>query len=154
MTLSIGRRAALFAAVAFALATLAPSAAFAADGFDGRGLSLWWALPFAGILLSIATGPVLYPHLWEHHFGKFAIFWSACVIVPLYLTLPTGAVTTTLVHTALLEYMPFILLLLALFTVAGGIYLEGNLHDSVFTNTVLLAIGTVMASLVGTTGAS
>ncbi len=130
------------------------SAAFAADGFDGRGLSLWWALPFAGILLCIATGPVLYPHLWEHHFDKFAIFWSACVVVPLYLTLPAGAVTTTLVHTALLEYMPFILLLLALFTVAGGIYLEGNLHDSVFTNTVLLGIGTVMASLVGTTGAS
>ncbi len=50
--------------------------------------------------------------------------------------------------------MPFILLLLALFTVAGGIYLEGNLHDTIFTNTVLLGIGTVMASLVGTTGAS
>ena len=62
--------------------------------------------------------------------------------------------TTTLAHTALLEYMPFILLLLALFTVAGGIYLEGNLRDSIFTNTALLAVGTVMASIVGTTGAS
>jgi Na+/H+ antiporter NhaD/arsenite permease-like protein len=136
------------------LLTMMPMPAFAAEGFDGRGLSLWWALPFAGILLCIATGPVLYPHLWEHHFDKFAMFWSACVIVPLYLMLPAGAVTTTLAHTAFLEYMPFILLLLALFTVAGGIYLEGNLHDSVYTNTVLLGIGTLMASLVGTTGAS
>lgn len=133
---------------------LLPSPAFAAETIDGSGLSLWWALPFVGILLSIATGPVLYPHLWEHHFGKFALFWSACVIVPLYLALPAGAVTTTLAHTALLEYIPFILLLLALFTVAGGIYLEGNLHDSVFTNTALLAVGAVAASFVGTTGAS
>lgn len=131
-----------------------PSPAFAAETLDGRGLSLLWMLPFVGILLSIATGPVLYPHLWEHHFGKFALFWSLCVIVPLYLALPAGAVTTTLVLVALHDYIPFILLLLALFTVAGGIYLQGNLHDSIFTNTVLLAIGTVMASVVGTTGAS
>lgn len=133
---------------------LLPSPAFAAEALDGSGLSLWWALPFAGILLCIATGPVLYPHLWEHHFGKFALFWSLCVVVPLYLALPAGAVTATLTHTLLLEYTPFILLLLALFTVAGGIYLEGNLHDSVFTNTALLAVGTVLASVVGTTGAS
>ncbi|MET0605355.1 MAG: sodium:proton antiporter, partial [Beijerinckiaceae bacterium] len=57
-------------------------------------------------------------------------------------------------HTVLLEYVPFILLLLALFTVAGGIYLEGNLRDSIFTNTALLAIGAVLASFIGTTGAS
>jgi Na+/H+ antiporter NhaD/arsenite permease-like protein len=63
-------------------------------------------------------------------------------------------VTATLSHTVLLEYLPFILLLLALFTVAGGIYLEGNLHDSVFTNTALLAFGALIASVVGTTGAS
>lgn len=147
------KRVAALGIAAFLL-TMMPLPAFAAEGFDGRGLSLWWALPFAGILLCIATGPVLYPHLWEHHYGKFSLFWAACVVVPLYLMLPAGAVTTTLVHTALLEYMPFILLLLALFTAAGGIYLEGNLHDSVFTNTVLLGIGAVMASLVGTTGAS
>lgn len=48
----------------------------------------------------------------------------------------------------------FILLLLALFVTAGGIYLEGNLHDSVFTNTVLLGVGAVLASIVGTTGAA
>ncbi|HWV95845.1 MAG TPA: sodium:proton antiporter [Xanthobacteraceae bacterium] len=131
-----------------------PDAAFAADGLDGARLSWLWALPFVGILLSIATGPVFYPHVWEHHFGKFTTAWAALVIVPLLLTTDIQTVTTTLAHTALLEYMPFILLLLALFTVAGGIYLEGNLHDSVFTNTVLLAIGTVMASLVGTTGAA
>ena len=59
-----------------------------------------------------------------------------------------------LAHTALLEYIPFILLLLALFTVAGGIVVRGNIHGAPVTNTSLLAIGTVLASLIGTTGAS
>ncbi|WP_398475798.1 sodium:proton antiporter [Tardiphaga sp.] len=131
-----------------------PEAACAAEGLNGAKLSMLWALPFAGILLSIATGPVLYAHFWEHHYGKLAALWAALVIVPLWLTTGTTVVTHTLAHTVLLEYLPFILLLLALFTVSGGIYLQGNLHDSVFTNTVLLAFGTLMASIVGTTGAS
>jgi Na+/H+ antiporter NhaD/arsenite permease-like protein len=131
-----------------------PAPAFAAEGLNGANLSLWWGLPFVGILLSIATGPVLYPHLWEHHFGKFATFWSALIVIALLASTDMATVTNALAHTAFLEYMPFILLLLALFTVAGGIYLEGNLHDSVFTNTVLLGIGAMLASLVGTTGAA
>ncbi|MGM4901872.1 sodium:proton antiporter [Tardiphaga sp. 866_E4_N2_1] len=126
----------------------------AEGGLDGTRLSLLWALPFAGILLCIATGPVLYHHLWEHHYGKFAAFWATLVIVPLFFVTDATTVVHTLSHTVLLEYLPFILLLLALFTVAGGIYVEGNLHDSVFTNTALLGFGTLIASVVGTTGAS
>jgi Na+/H+ antiporter NhaD/arsenite permease-like protein len=137
-----------------AVMALLPDIAFAADGLDGAKLSAFWALPFAGILICIATGPVLYPHLWEHHYGKFAALFGALVTIPLYLAFDTGLVTATLSHTVLLEYMPFILLLLALFTVAGGIYIEGNLHDSAFTNTALLGIGALLASVVGTTGAS
>jgi Na+/H+ antiporter NhaD/arsenite permease-like protein len=142
----------LFAVSYFIFAAAAP--AQAAEGLDGAHMPVWWALPFAGLLLSIATGPVLYPHLWEHHYGKFVAFWSACVVVPLYLTAGSQAATTALLHTALLEYMPFILLLLALFTVAGGIYLEGNLRGTPAANVVLLAFGTLLASVVGTTGAS
>jgi Na+/H+ antiporter NhaD/arsenite permease-like protein len=137
------------------IVTLAPDMAHAAEGgLDGTRLSLLWALPFAGILLCIATGPVLYHHVWEHHYGKFAAFWAALVIVPLFFVTDATTVVHTLSHTVLLEYLPFILLLLALFTVAGGIYVEGNLHDSVFTNTALLGFGTLIASVVGTTGAS
>ncbi|MET0221045.1 MAG: sodium:proton antiporter [Tardiphaga sp.] len=121
---------------------------------DGAALGVVWALPFAGILLSIATGPVLYPHLWERHTGKFAALWAALVIVPLYLFTDATVVTHTLAHTVLRDYLPFILLLLALYTVAGGLYVEGNLHDSAFTNTVLLGVGALLASVVGTTGAS
>ncbi len=131
-----------------------PDPAFAAEGLNGAKLSVLWALPFVGILLCIATGPVFYPHVWEHHFDKFTALWAALIVIPLFLTADIHTVTTTLAHTALLEYMPFILLLLALFVTAGGIYLEGNLHDSVFTNTVLLGVGAVLASIVGTTGAA
>jgi Na+/H+ antiporter NhaD/arsenite permease-like protein len=66
---------------------------------------------------------------------------------------PTAAIHA-LAHTALLEYIPFILLLLALFTVAGGILVRGNIHGAPGTNTMLLGIGTVLASFIGTTGAS
>ena len=45
-----------------------PDAAFAAEGLNGAKLSVLWALPFVGILLCIATGPVFYPHVWEHHY--------------------------------------------------------------------------------------
>jgi len=137
-----------------ASAILVPSSAFAAEGLDGAQLSTLWAIPFAGILLCIATGPLLFPHVWEHHYGKFSAFWAALIVVPLLVTVDFHVATTTLAHTALLEYVPFILLLLALFTLAGGIYLEGNLHDSVFTNTVLLGFGALLASVIGTTGAA
>jgi len=140
---------------ALAVAALAlPSPAFAADALDGAKLSILWALPFVAILLCIATGPVLYSHLWEHHYDKFSLVIGALVVLPLLISVGPSGAAAIIAHTALLEYMPFILLLLALFTTAGGIYLQGNLHDSVFTNTVLLAIGGAMASVVGTTGAS
>lgn len=148
----MGRRLLAKAAMLAALAMLPETAL--AEGIDGTHMSFAWALPFAGILLSIATGPLLFPHLWEHHLGKFAAFWSACVIVPLCVTAGFGPALEALLHTLLLEYVPFILLLLALFVAAGGIYLEGNLRGTPAANTLLLAVGALMASFVGTTGAS
>ncbi|WP_439500277.1 sodium:proton antiporter [Bosea sp. (in: a-proteobacteria)] len=133
---------------------LAPGAAFAAGDIGGATLGGAWALPFAGMLLSIALGPVLFPHLWEHHYGKFAAFWAVLVLVPLVLLRGFDPALGALLHTALLEYIPFIILLFALFTIAGGILIMGNLHGTPATNTALLAIGTAMASVVGTTGAS
>ncbi|WP_243369430.1 sodium:proton antiporter [Microvirga solisilvae] len=133
--------------------TLLPQAAFAAE-LDGAALSTLWALPFAGILLSIALFPLLASHFWEHHQGKIAAVWGLLVLLPMAALLGPSTAVQALTHTALLEYVPFILLLLALFTVAGGILVRGNLHGSPGTNTMLLAIGTVLASFIGTTGAS
>ncbi|WP_367278213.1 sodium:proton antiporter [uncultured Alsobacter sp.] len=136
------------------MAAGAAAPAFAADGLNGATLGAVWALPFAGILLSIALFPLMAPHLWEHHQGKIAAVWAGLVIVPLALTHGIGLTLETLAHTLLLEYLPFILLLLALFTAAGGILISGNIHGSPATNTLMLTIGAVLASFIGTTGAS
>jgi Na+/H+ antiporter NhaD/arsenite permease-like protein len=128
--------------------------AHAADGLDGATMSFLWAIPFIGILLSIATGPLFYPHLWEHHYGKFALFWSISVIVSVLASAGVSAGIHSLLHTVLLEYVPFILLLFALYTIAGGIFLEGNLRGTPAANALLLAAGAFLASFVGTTGAS
>jgi len=135
-------------------ATCAPTGALAAEGIDGAGLGLVWALPFVGILLSIALGPLAFPHVWEHHYGKFAGAWAVLTLAPLAIARGGGTAVEALVHTMLLEYVPFIILLFALFTCAGGILVRGNLHGSPATNTAILAIGTVIASIIGTTGAS
>jgi Na+/H+ antiporter NhaD/arsenite permease-like protein len=143
----------LAAVLAAALAML-PEQAHAAAAIDGSGMSLLWVIPFAGLLLCIATGPLLFHHVWEHHYGKISAFWAAMVIIPLYMSFDASAATKGIAFAMLLEYVPFIILLFALYTVAGGIFVRGNIHGSPLTNTGILAIGTILASFVGTTGAS
>ncbi|WP_119272926.1 sodium:proton antiporter [Taklimakanibacter deserti] len=138
----------------FSLAAfLFPGTAQAAE-LNGAELTFPWALPFLGILLSIAIFPLLAHEIWEHHQGKIAAFWAALIVIPLFALFDAGTAIAALGHAILLEYIPFILLLLALFTVAGGIVLRGNLHGSPAVNTGLLAIGTALASFTGTTGAA
>lgn len=138
--------------LAFTLALL-PGLAQAAD-LDGSQLSVWWGVPFAGVLLSIALVPLLAPIFWHHHFGKVSAAWALAFLVPFAMFVGPGVTWTAVVHAMVAEYIPFIILLTALFTVAGGIFLRGNLHGSATLNTGLLAIGAVLASFMGTTGAS
>ncbi|MGF7008447.1 sodium:proton antiporter [Aminobacter sp. BE322] len=126
----------------------------AEDGLPGAAMSLWWALPFVGLLISIATGPLLYAHFWEHHYGKVTAAWAALVILPLMAVFGVGISAEAVLHTLLLEYMSFIILLFALFTIAGGILVAGNIHGTPLVNAALLLIGALLASVVGTTGAS
>lgn len=121
---------------------------------NGAALSAWWGLPFAGMLLSIALMPLLAPHFWHQHFGKVAAGWSLAMLLPFAVLFGAGTAGQALVHTLVAEYIPFIVLLTALFTVSGGIYVRGNLHGSPLLNTGILALGAVLASLMGTTGAS
>ena len=116
-------------------------------------LPLWTAIPFAGILLSIALGPLLAPHFWHHHFPKVAAFWALAFAVPFLIWNPHEAFQSIL-HIYLLDYVPFIILLWGLFTISGGIYVGGALCGSPRVNLVLLLIGTFLASLIGTTGAA
>ncbi len=140
------------ALVAAGLAFASP-AAFAA-GPDGAQLVAWWGVPFAGLLLSIALGPLLAPAFWHHHFGKIAAFWGAAFLLPFALVFGVGAASYGAVHALVAEYIPFVVLLTALFTTAGGICVHGSLRGGPWLNTGLLTLGTVLASIMGTTGAA
>jgi Na+/H+ antiporter NhaD/arsenite permease-like protein len=129
------------------------ASAQAAD-IDGRQLAAWWGIPFAGVLLSIAIMPLAAPKVWHHHFGKIAFGWALAFLLPFAVVFGPGAAGSALVHALIAEYLPFIILLTALFTSAGGIFIRGNLHGSPGLNTGLLALGAVLASVMGTTGAS
>jgi Na+/H+ antiporter NhaD/arsenite permease-like protein len=132
---------------------LLPALASAAE-FDGGQLSPLWGVPFAGILLSIALFPLLAPTFWHHHYGKVAAAWALAFLLPFAATYGAPLAGTQLVHALVEEYIPFIILLTALFTVAGGIHIRGNLHGAPGLNTGILAVGAVLASFMGTTGAS
>jgi Na+/H+ antiporter NhaD/arsenite permease-like protein len=121
---------------------------------DGTSLSLVWSLPFVGLLFSIAILPLLARHFWEHHFGKVASFWALAFLVPCALVFGIATTTLETLHALLLDYLPFIILLFALFVVAGGIKVSSNLVGTPMTNTAMLTLGTLSASIIGTTGAS
>jgi Na+/H+ antiporter NhaD/arsenite permease-like protein len=132
---------------------LAPALASAAD-FNGAGLSAWWGLPFAGLLLSIALCPLLAPQFWHHHFGKLTVAWALAFLLPCAAFFGMHAALAGAVHAFVAEFIPFIILITSLFVVAGGICVRGNLHGTPALNTGILAIGTLLASVMGTTGAS
>jgi Na+/H+ antiporter NhaD/arsenite permease-like protein len=160
------RKKILFALVAVLAVALPPVAALAAgapDGgahaggaphLDGAEMGLLWAIPFAGMLLSIAVFPLVAPHFWEHHFGKISAGWIVVVLAPFLVMFGWQLTLFEVLHLMLLEYLPFIILLLALFTVAGGIHFAGSFQGTPLSNTAFLAGGTVIASWTGTTGAS
>ncbi|MEG0557470.1 MAG: sodium:proton antiporter [Comamonas sp.] len=121
---------------------------------NAASLSLVWGIPFAGMLLSIALLPLLAAHFWHRHFGKVTAGWALAFLLPFALVFGMGTAVENLVHALLAEYFPFVILLTALYTVAGGIYVRGNLRGSPGLNTGVLALGAVLASFMGTTGAS
>ncbi|SPA25234.1 Conserved hypothetical protein, transmembrane; putative permease [Cupriavidus taiwanensis] len=130
-----------------------PAAVHAAD-LDGASLSPLWGLPFAGILLSIALWPLLGPKFWHHHYGKIAAGWGLLFLLPFAFVFGAHAAAVSTVHALLAEYIPFIALITTLYIVAGGICVRGNLHGTPELNTGILALGTFLASFMGTTGAA
>lgn len=125
-----------------------------APHLEGADLRLFWIIPFIGILLSIAVFPLVAPSFWHHNFGKISAFWGAAFFLPFTLIFGWQLALFELLHVALLEYIPFIILLLALFTVAGGVRLKGRLRGTPLVNTGILLLGTMIASWMGTTGAA
>ncbi len=119
----------------------------------GKELPLWSCLPFACMLLSIALMPLLFPDFWHHHFGKVSAAWAAMMAIPFIYVFRMHAVHE-IIHIILADYVPFIVLLWSLYTVSGGILLRGSLRGTPSVNTIMLIIGAVLASWMGTTGAA
>ncbi len=116
----------------------------------GNQLAVGWVIPFVLLLLSIALLPLIVPHWWESNINKGIISAIFGLPVAVYIGILDSH---RLIETGI-EYVAFIVLLAALFIISGGIYLRGSLVGTPFINTVALAIGAVLANVVGTTGAS
>jgi Na+/H+ antiporter NhaD/arsenite permease-like protein len=119
----------------------------------GASLPLWSVAPFLGLLASIAVLPLVAPRFWHHHYPRVALGWALLFAVPFGLSYRAQALHS-LLHVLVAEYLPFVLLLGALFTITGGIVVRGTLRGTPLTNVALLAAGTALASWIGTTGAS
>ncbi|MGO9484057.1 MAG: sodium:proton antiporter [Rhodomicrobium sp.] len=144
------------AAGAFLAAVLASSSACAAPAaaIDGAGLSLLWVLPFAGVLGSLALLPSAAPEFWHRNYGLVALFWGLAYLVPCAAVFGAGAAFHELVQVLVLEYIPFVSLIGALFVIAGGIYIGGDLPASPKLNTAVMLAGMVLAAIAGPLGAA
>jgi Na+/H+ antiporter NhaD/arsenite permease-like protein len=140
------------AAAAFTAAGAAEAAGSAGEVL-GRTLPAWSALPFVGILLSIALFPLLAPRFWHHHYPKVAAAWGLALVVPFVASYGRAAAAEML-HIALLDYVPFIILIGTLFVIGGGILVRGTLRGSPWVNAAIMATGAALASWIGTTGAA
>ena len=115
---------------------------------------IWLCIPFAGLLLSIAVMPLVIPKLWEKYQPLIVAAWSSLFIVPFAVKYGIPLAAETVLECVVNDYLTFIVLLFGLFCVAGNITLEGEFAGSPRINTGLLAIGTLLSSVIGTTGAS
>ena len=125
-----------------------------APHLEGGDLSILWVVPFVGILLSIAIFPLVASDFWHHNFGKISAFWATLFILPFMFSQGWQITLYEVLHVGLLEYIPFIILLLALFTISGGVQLTGSLVGTPIINTAIILVGTLLASWMGTTGAA
>jgi Na+/H+ antiporter NhaD/arsenite permease-like protein len=113
-----------------------------------------WAIPFVGMLLSLALMPLLVPSFWHRHYGKIAIFWSASLMVPIVTYMGKEIFHHTMVYSLVHHYLPFILMISCLYTISGGIRIEIQGRASLQDNLIFIWVASFMASVMGTTGAA
>lgn len=124
------------------------------ERIESGNVPLWLCLPFVGMLLSIAVFPLVNGELWEKVKPYAVALWSLLFLIPFAAMFGAGSALEQLLESIIGDYLTFIVLLFGLFCVAGNITLKGDLLGSPKTNIVLLLIGTVLSSWIGTTGAS
>lgn len=129
------------------------AANFHAD-FSGGDLNLLWALPFCFFIVMLALAPLLFENLWHKHATKIVFFTIFTVILALTLQFGGHTARVQISYTLLHHYIPFIFLIGALFIVCGGIHITMKGLITPFGNVIFLFFGSLLASLIGTTGAS
>jgi len=120
----------------------------------GNSISLLFCIPFLGMLLSIAVFPLVKPAWWERNQKYAVIAWSLLFLIPFAIRYGFGVMSEQLLEVIVGDYFTFIVLLFGLFCVSGNITIEGELRGSPKVNVILLLIGTLLSSWIGTTGAS
>lgn len=120
----------------------------------GAGLPLWTLIPFVALLLCIAVLPLAVPHWWEHNRNKGLVVAALSAPLAIYLVSAWGEGGVHQLLEKGMEYGSFLLLLGSLFAISGGIYVQGSLSGTPLLNTAIIALGAILASVVGTTGAS
>ncbi|HOV91496.1 MAG TPA: sodium:proton antiporter [Candidatus Kapabacteria bacterium] len=115
-------------------------------------IPLWAGIPFVLMLGAIAVLPLAAPKFWESNRNKLIV--ALILGIPTAVWMLSNGLTTELEHTIVFDYLPFVVLLGSLFVITGGIFISGDIEATPRNNTILLAIGAVLASLMGTTGAS
>ncbi len=122
--------------------------------FEQSYMNLLYGLPFLGVLLSLSLGPLIIPHFWHQHYGKITGAWAFIGLVALYEKFGWTILTSQMAHTIFHEYLPFVLLIGALFVISGGIHITMRGHATPAINGIFLILGSLLASIIGTTGAA
>ncbi len=150
------RKIVAFLGCSMAVLASSPVTALAAQGAAGtsKTISPWFCIPFAGLLFCIAVLPLIKPEWWESHQPLAVAFWSLLFILPFGFVFGAETAAENVLECLVNDYLTFIVLLFGLFCVAGNITMEGDLAGSPRVNIILLAIGTLLSSFIGTTGAS
>lgn len=120
----------------------------------GAELPLWTLAPFVLLLLSIAVFPLAASHWWEHNRNKGIVVAVLSLPLAVYLVAAWGEGGVHQLIEKSMEYVSFLLLLGSLFVISGGIYVRGSLSGTPLLNSVIIALGAILASFIGTTGAS
>ena len=111
-------------------------------------------IPFAGLLLSVALMPIFLPEWWEKHEKHVIAAWGIIVLIMMYAVFGATEASEVTLDCIFNDYLTFIVLLFGLYCVAGNIHFEGDLAGSPRVNVILLAVGAILSSLIGTTGSS
>lgn len=114
--------------------------------------SAWSMIPFGLMLLVIAVAPLIVAEWWDKNKHKLAV--SLLLAIPTAVCLVMGGMAKELEHQLLADYVPFLILLMALYVITGGIHLSGDIKAKPWINTSFLALGWFLASIMGTTGAA